>query len=86
MLSMARRKQTAADDGARDEAKQRKAVARAIKAALKQIAQYDPELAQTLRAEIRSGKSLSHIPGRNLKVSRETGLPARLTISLREAK
>ena len=61
---MVHRKRRAADDGSRDEAKERRAVARAIRAAIKQIAHYDPELAETLRAEIRSGKVLSHIPGR----------------------
>ena len=61
---MARGKQTPEEDRERDEARERKAVARAIKAAIKQIAQYDPELAETLRAEIKSGKVLSHIPGR----------------------
>jgi hypothetical protein len=59
-----RRSLAAGDDGARDEARERKAVARAIKAAIKQIALYDPELAETLKAEIKSGKTLSHIPGR----------------------
>ena len=61
---MAGRKQKPIEDRASDEAKERKAVARAIEAAIKQIAQYDPELAETLKAEIRSGKILSHIPGR----------------------
>ena len=61
---MTYRKQIAGEDRARDDARERKAVARAIKAAIKQIAQYDPELAETLKAEIRSGKTLSHIPGR----------------------
>jgi len=61
---VAHRKQNDAEEGTRDEAKERKAVARAIKAAIKQIAQYDPELAETLKAEIKSGKVLTHIPGR----------------------
>jgi hypothetical protein len=45
-----------------DSTKERKAVARAIKSAIRQIALYDPELAEILKAEIRSGKTLSHIP------------------------
>jgi hypothetical protein len=45
-----------------DETKKRKAVARAIGSAIKQIAAYDPELAEILKAEIRSGETLSHIP------------------------
>jgi len=61
---VAHRKQKADDDRARDEAKERRAVARAIERAIRQIAQYDPELAETLKAEIRSGKVLSHVPGR----------------------
>ena len=60
---MAPRDQNARAEKAR-EIKERKAVARAIEAALKQIAQYDPELADTLRNEIKSGKVLSHVPGR----------------------
>ena len=61
---MARRKQTDAEESTRDETRERKAVARAIKAAIKQIAQYDQELAETLKAEIKSGRTLSHVPGR----------------------
>ena len=61
---MAGEKPKPVQDRASDEARERKAVARAIKAAIKQIAQYDPELAETLTAEIKSGKVLSHIPGR----------------------
>ena len=64
---MARRKQTDVEERLRDEATERRAVARAIKAAIKQIAQYDPELAETLKAEIKSGKVLAHIPGRKTK-------------------
>ena len=63
---MAPRDQNARAEKAR-EIKERKAVARAIEAALKQIAQYDPELADTLRNEIKSGKVLSHTPGRTTK-------------------
>jgi len=61
--AVAPRDQNARAEKAR-EIKERKAVARAIEAALKQIAQYDPELADTLRNEIKSGKVLSHVPGR----------------------
>lgn len=42
--------------------RERAAVARAIKAAIKRIALYDPELAEMLKAEIRSGHLFAHIP------------------------
>jgi hypothetical protein len=48
--------------GSPDSTKEAKAIARAIKSAIRQIAIYDPELAEILEAEIRSGKTLSHIP------------------------
>jgi hypothetical protein len=37
-------------------------VARAIEAAIRQIARYDPELAETLKTELKSGKTLSYQP------------------------
>jgi hypothetical protein len=45
-----------------DEARERRVVSRAIKAAIKQISIYDPELAETLKAEIKSGAVFSHSP------------------------
>ena len=41
--------------------RERSAVARAIKAALKRIARYDPELAEVLESEIRTGQLLAYI-------------------------
>ena len=56
---------TRAPKGARqtgDEIRERNAVTRAIRAAIKQISAYDPELAETLQAEIKSGELFSHLP------------------------
>jgi hypothetical protein len=41
--------------------RERSAVARAIKAALKRIARYDSELAEVLESEIRTGPLLAYI-------------------------
>ena len=51
--------------GAREtpsQARERRMVARAIEAAIRQIARYDPELAETLKTELKSGKTLSYQP------------------------
>jgi hypothetical protein len=41
--------------------RERSAVARAIKAAIKRIARYDPELAEVLESEIRTGELLAYV-------------------------
>ena len=44
-----------------DESRERSAVSRAIQAAIKRIALHDPELAELLRSEIRTGELLAYI-------------------------
>jgi hypothetical protein len=46
---------------ASETSRERSAVARAIKAAIKRIARYDPELAEVLESEIKTGQFLAHI-------------------------
>ena len=41
--------------------RERSAVSRAIKAAIKRIALHDPELGEILKSEIRTGKLLAYI-------------------------
>jgi hypothetical protein len=42
-------------------ARERSRVARAIKTAIKRIARHDPELAEVLKSEIRTGELLAYI-------------------------